>query len=81
MTTAATTLAEPGVRHADDHDVGDAGSAQRLLDVGDQDGGPAGEHHLGTPSGDGEHPPSRLPRSPTVAKPSASTVKGPSPPS
>ena len=49
-------VAEPAVRHTDDHDVRDAGSAQPEFDVGDQHGGPAGEHHVGTPPGDGQHP-------------------------
>ncbi len=49
-------VAEPAVRHPDDHDVRDAGPAEPQLDVGDQHGGSAGEHHLGAPPGDGEHP-------------------------
>ena len=58
-----------------------AAPAQRLLDVGDQHGGAAGDAR---PRRRGRStvstPPARLPRSPTVAKPSAATANGPSAP-
>ena len=53
-TTAATSWPSRGWATPTTTTSAPAGAAQRLFDVVDEDGGPAGEHHLGTPPGDGE---------------------------